>query len=157
MQRSSPKTSCPQFWKNFYLNHHLPRVLSSQQAAVGISSETCLLAAPGNSLRPLSRDPRDNLIKVYKQHIKDATCSGLGGGSGSHTCSSSVRQVTGSFPTAAPTSCQGVRDRGSGVSVCQVWATDWVGRWITGHRLFSVTDGFYYKLLHAITAAVACF
>lgn len=28
---------------------------------------------------------------------------------------------------------------------------DWVGRWITGHWLLSVTDGFYSKLLRAIT------
>lgn len=28
---------------------------------------------------------------------------------------------------------------------------DRVGRWITGRWRLSVTDGFYYKLLHAIT------
>lgn len=99
-------------------------------------------AALGNSLSPPSQDPVNNLIEVYKPHIMDATCSGLSGGSGSHSCLSSVREVTGSVPTAAPVSGRCVRYGRAGVSACQVEPVS--GKMDHSHWLFGVTDGFYY-------------
>lgn len=57
-------------------------------------------AVLGNTLTPLSQDPVNNLIKVYKPHIMEPTWSRW----------SSVQEVTGSVPTAAPVREQSVSD-----------------------------------------------